>query len=122
MFCPPPFLWWANMQDVPSDEAILVPNAGDSDMTALTQRSPDPAEPRHRKKSQISSASDYRASPSPEHSAHDVRNIHEPHASKRAFTHYADCRMYQLDVERSMPVVRFFVQRCLSTTVANHDD
>ncbi len=75
--CPPPFLWSTDTQDDPFHQAILVPNAHDSDMTASMQRRPNPSSSRLEKKSQISSASDNRDSLSREHSTRDVRNIHD---------------------------------------------
>jgi hypothetical protein len=77
MVCPHPFLWSADTQGDPSRQAILVPNARDSDRTALAQRRPDWSSPAVGKKPHISSASDYRDSLSRERSTLDVRNIHD---------------------------------------------
>jgi hypothetical protein len=48
--CPPPFFWSTDTQHDLLHQAILVPNAHDSDMTASTQRRPNPSNFRRGKK------------------------------------------------------------------------
>lgn len=62
-----------------------------------------------------SSASGLCASVSPEHLGHHVRIIHAPRRVSAQLLR-TERRMYQLDVERSTPIVWILVQRLLSTT------